>query len=58
MDHNVKLPAYMKPFTDRQRLAIELLASKPGLSTADASEALQCAADTIRLYRILHNDNT
>tara|TARA_Y100000310_G_scaffold201184_1_gene201260 strand:- start:1679 stop:2368 length:690 start_codon:yes stop_codon:yes gene_type:complete len=51
MDYNSRLPVYMKKFTDRQRLAIELMASQPGISTKDASTALDCTGQTIRVYR-------
>ena len=51
MEHNLKLPAYMKPFTERQRLAIELMASRPALKTMDAAKALECTEETVRAYR-------
>ena len=51
MEHNLKLPAYMKPFTERQRLAIELMASRPALRTMDAAKALECTEETVRAYR-------
>jgi len=51
MDFNTKLPVYMKKFTDRQRLAIELMASQPGITTQDASTALDCTGQTIRVYK-------
>ena len=51
MEHNLKLPAYMKPFTERQRLAIELMASRPALRTMDAAKALECPEETVRAYR-------
>ena len=51
MEHNIKLPAYMKPFTERQRLAIELMASRPALRTMDAAKALECTEETVRAYR-------
>ena len=51
MSHNTKLPGYLKPFNDRQRLAIELMASRPGLKTGEAAKALNCTTETIRSYR-------
>jgi hypothetical protein len=51
MEHNIKLPSYMKVFNDRQRTAIELMASRPGLKTGEAAEALNCTTETIRAYR-------
>ena len=41
----------MKVFNDRQRTAIELMASRPGLKTGEAAEALNCTTETIRAYR-------
>ena len=51
MEYNIKLPSYMKVFIDRQRTAIELMASRPGLKTGEAAEALNCTTETIRAYR-------
>ena len=51
MDFNTRLPTYMKKFTERQRLAIELMASKPGITTKDASAELSCTGQTIRVYK-------
>ena len=51
MEHNIKLPAYMKSFNERQRLAIELLASRPALKTIEAAKALECTEETVRSYR-------
>ena len=51
MEHNIKLPAYMKSFNERQRLAIELLASRPALKTVEAAKALECTEETVRSYR-------
>ena len=51
MEHNIKLPAYMKSFNERQRLAIELLASRPSLKTVEAAKALECTEETVRSYR-------
>jgi hypothetical protein len=51
MDFNTRLPVYMKKFTDRQRLAIELMASNPGITTEKASTELSCSGQTIRVYK-------
>ena len=51
MDFNTRLPVYMKKFTERQRLAIELMASKPGITTKNASSELSCTTQTIRVYK-------
>ena len=51
MASNTKLPAYLKSFNERQRCAIELMASKVGIRTKDAAVELNCTEETIRSYR-------
>ena len=51
MSINRKLPVYMKRFSERQRVAIELLASRPALKTTEAALALECTEETVRAYR-------
>jgi len=51
MRNNLKLPAYLKPFNERQRCAIELMATKIGIGTKEASIELNCTEETIRSYK-------
>ena len=46
-----KLPAYLQALSLNQQLAVELLASKPGIKTTEAAKALNCTMETIRAYR-------
>ena len=45
------LPAYLQALSSNQQLAVELLASKPGIKTTEAAKALNCTMETIRAYR-------
>ena len=45
------LPAYLQSLSLNQQLAVELLASKPGIKTTEAAKALNCTMETIRAYR-------
>ena len=45
------LPAYLASLSVNQQLAVELLASKPGIKTTEAAKALNCTMETIRAYR-------
>ena len=51
MGNNLKLPSYLKPFNERQRCAIELMATKIGIGTKEASIELNCTEETIRSYK-------
>ena len=45
------LPAYLQSLSLNQQLAVELLASKPGIKTTEAAKELNCTMETIRAYR-------
>ena len=45
------LPAYLQALSLNQQLAVELLASKPGIKTTEAAKELNCTMETIRAYR-------